>query len=168
MPPLSAHDLLAAWDLGQTRHPAERALELLAAAYPDVPPAALAELSLGDRTARLLRLRESTLGPQLSGLADCPSCGERVELEFDVQQVSISQPDSPSLFVVDEGHRVEFRLPNSHDLAVIRSAPDIATARRVLFERCVTAGVNLSSTPETLVDAVASAGRSPRLVTMVG
>jgi hypothetical protein len=156
MLPLSAHDLLAAWDMARPRDAVDRALGLLAAACHDDASTTLAELTLGDRNARLLSLREATFGSRLTGLADCPSCGERLELEFDVQQVRIGRPDTVRLFVDDDGNRVEFRLPNSLDLAAIRTAPDLATARHWLFERCITNGVVAADAYERLVDKVAA------------
>ena len=62
---LSAPELLSVWERGQAQPPVQRTLTLLAAACPGILPDALAELSIGQRDARLLTLREWTFGPQL-------------------------------------------------------------------------------------------------------
>jgi hypothetical protein len=155
--PLSTHDLLAAWDLGQPRNPVDRALVLLRAACPGTTPEALGELSIGERDARLLHLREITFGSQLSALAECPRCGERLELNVGSTELKLSPPAAAALSVDTAGYHVEFRLPNSADLAAAKGATDVSTARRRLFERCITNNVDVAELPEIVVDAVASA-----------
>lgn len=65
MSPLAAHGLLKVWEVGQDQHPLDRALTLLAAC-PELTRDELAALSVGQRDARLLTLRERTSGPALS------------------------------------------------------------------------------------------------------
>jgi hypothetical protein len=139
---LSAAELLGVWELGLAQSPLQRALTLLAAAAPDIPPEALSNLSIGERDARLLTLREWTFGPQLNGLTTCPGCNERLELTFEVSDVrartesSTAEPgDALSLCVAD--YEASFRLPNSLDLAAISVSQGIAASREFLFQRCV-------------------------------
>lgn len=142
---LSAFELLHVWERGLTQPPAQRALALLAAACPDTPLDALARLSIGQRDARLLMLREWVFGPQLVSLAVCPACGERLELTFNVADIRVSVEVEPveALSLSADGHEVRFRLPNSLDLVAIagHKAPvgdkDVAGARRLLLERCL-------------------------------
>ncbi len=75
---LLAFELLRVWEQGLTLTPVQRALALLAAACPDTSTDALAGLSIGQRDACLLTLREWAFGPQLISLATCPACNERV------------------------------------------------------------------------------------------
>ena len=89
---LSASQLLGVWERGVAQPPVQRALTLLAVACPDTAPGALAELSIGQRDARLLTLREWTFGPQLASLATCPGCGERLELAFNVSDIRLPSP----------------------------------------------------------------------------
>lgn len=84
---LSAAELLDAWELGLTQPSLQRALTLLAAATPDIRLESLYDLSIGERDARLLTLREHTFGPQLDSLTTCPGCNERLELTFDVSDI---------------------------------------------------------------------------------
>ena len=91
MRPLSAAMLLNVWERGRGEDGTGRALGLLAAACPDSARADLAQLPVGERDARLLTLREWIFGPRLAGLAACPACGERVEMDFEVEQIRVDQ-----------------------------------------------------------------------------
>src|SRR5687768_9162123 len=82
MRPLPASDIVRLWEEGQAQHPLDRALALLNAACPELTRAQLAALDVGERDARLLRLREWTVGPVLECYAGCPAC--RTQLEFRV------------------------------------------------------------------------------------
>ena len=93
---LSALELLDVWERGLAQPAARRTLTLLAAACPDTAPDALAKLSIGQRDARLLTLREWTFGPQLVSLASCPGCDERLELTFNVSDIQVATRSEPS------------------------------------------------------------------------
>jgi hypothetical protein len=137
---LSASELLDAWEQGLAQPPARRALTLLAAACPDTPADTLTELSVGQRDACLLTLREWTFGPQLAGLATCPGCGERLELSFGVADVRVnSETAAETLSLAVDGYQVRFRLPNSLDLATVAGHEDITAARQALLTQCVLA-----------------------------
>src|SRR5947207_8679703 len=122
MRPLTAQELLDAWERGLAEPPVQRALTLLAAACPEVPSEALARESVGRRDARLLTLRQWTFGPRLVSLADCPACGGRLETAFDVADVLVtdlgSAPPGP-LTLTAAGCALSFRLPDSLDLAAL-------------------------------------------------
>lgn len=147
MGPLSASQLLNIWEYGFAQPAWQRALSLLAAALPDSSPEGLASLPLGRRDAYLLSLRESLFGPHLTSLANCPACGERLELTFDVADILAEglpasnegpgggQEAALSLMVDDT--RVTFRLPNSLDLAEIAGLRTPQQARLRLLERCL-------------------------------
>ena len=89
---LSASELLGVWEHGLPQRPIERALTLLATTLPGTPLDDLARLSIGQRDAGLLSLREQNFGPQLVCLANCTSCGERLELSFTVADLRVA-PD---------------------------------------------------------------------------
>jgi uncharacterized protein (UPF0212 family) len=134
---LSASELLSLWERGLAQSPIERALTLLAAANPEAAPDDMARLSIGQRDAQLLTLREWMFGSQLVSLASCPGCGEQLELAFDVSDIRASQAhQGQALSASVAGYEVDVRLPNSLDLAAIagHSSPE---ARRLLFDRCV-------------------------------
>jgi hypothetical protein len=138
---LSTTELLELWEQGYGRAPVERALLLLEAACPEMPSEALARLSIGRRDRLLMELREQTFGPQLAGLATCPGCGERLEIELDMAAVRAAGPAAPpeELSIQEGSYALALRLPDSLDLAAIARAPGVADARRLLLERCMLA-----------------------------
>jgi hypothetical protein len=157
MPTLSAAVLLQIWEQCQRLHPADRAIRLLSARYPDLPPAELAELSLGQRDARLLDLRQETFGCELDSMADCPHCGERVEFALSTVDLKADQPPSSVANLADrDGRQLRFRPLNSYDLAAVATADTPEAGRRLLAQRCLTdsGGVELS---EELVTQLAAA-----------
>jgi hypothetical protein len=140
MDALSAADLLNIWQQGQTQSPVQQALWLLKTAYPDAPVEAVARLGIGKRDALLIQLRERLFGGEITGVAECPTCGERLELTFttaDIQALPAGGIDE-TLWIRTASGEAHFRLPNSLDqLAICRSA-DRAEARNVIIKRCLT------------------------------
>jgi hypothetical protein len=140
MQPFSTQNLLAAWELGWAQpHVIQRSLTLLSAAHPDVPPAAFADLTIGERDTLLLDLREQIFGSRMNALAVCPGCGQRLEFQFDTSDVRVGQEVSAkgeiSACVGD--YRITFRLPNSHDVTALAEVADVETGRHRLLERVV-------------------------------
>ncbi len=84
---LSAQELLLIWEVGLRQHPVDRALTILALALPEAPRAELLALSIGQRDAHLLAVREGTFGAQLAGFAECLACQERLEFVLDVADI---------------------------------------------------------------------------------
>jgi hypothetical protein len=133
---MDAEALLVCWEQGRWRHALDRALLLHAAAAPGEDPDALADRTLGERNAALLRLRQRLFGDELKSCVDCPECGER--LEFGLSAAALLAPfDAPRAANVAEisvaGRRL--RLPTTRDLANIAAEPDEANAARRLLER---------------------------------
>lgn len=168
MHPLSAAQWLDAWERGLAQDSIDRALTFLAAASPDTPRAALAELPIGVRDRLLLTLREWTLGSHVVGALQCPHCGERVELAFDLAEVRAPEPssraDTHSLRV--DGYAVTFRLPNSQDLRAVSLTADVTSAAGALLESCLVkveeahshpAGELPSNLVQAITDEMASA-----------
>lgn len=123
------------WELGQGRSLAHRALLLLAYATPESSWEELATLPVGERDDRLLTLREWTFGQALSSLATCPSCQERLELNFTLADIRVPSTREEHLLSVQiADYEVEFRLPNSADLESLAGVED---GRRHLLRRCV-------------------------------
>ncbi len=138
MQSLSAEKLLAVWETGRAQHPLDRALTLLAAATPGTGRDALAELTIGERDARLLQLRTLLLGQRAEGFAECPRCAERVEFPLDTGAFVQPQEVSESEREIEvDGTIVRFRLPNSRDLAAVVAAIDSTDALAALTERCL-------------------------------
>ncbi len=136
---LLAPELLRVWEQGFIQPLLQCGLTLLAAACPETSLDALAKLSIGQRDALLLRLREQTFGPQLTSLVICSNCGERLELNFKVADIlvepEIEAAETYSLNVAD--YEASFRLPNSLDLAALSKHTPPAAARQQLLQRCL-------------------------------
>jgi predicted RNA-binding Zn-ribbon protein involved in translation (DUF1610 family) len=158
MQPLSAGKILDVWEAGRQQHELDRALTLLAAALPGRSREELADLTLGERDARLLQLRTLVLGSTATGFAECPQCGERVE--FPIDTAALAQPKelatAPHQIEVD-GTRVRFRLPTSRDLAEVLAAPDASHGLRRLIERCVIENSSTDELPNETVEALSRA-----------
>lgn len=135
---LSVPGLLQVWERGLAQSPVQRALTFLAVACPEIPAKDLAELSIGQRDACLLTLREWAFGSQLVSVVDCPNCGDCLELNFNIADIRVASDTPPpsTLSLEMNDYVVRFRLPNSSDLAVITSQ-DPAIAQRKLLERCL-------------------------------
>lgn len=136
---LNDSDILSVWERGAASQPVYRALILLAFACSDVTPQGLAGLSIGRRDSLLLELREMTFGSKLSCLARCPGCGEQLDLAFDAAEIRAAAKEDASqeLSLQSSGFAVEFKLPNSLDLAAIGECRDVASARSILLYRCI-------------------------------
>jgi hypothetical protein len=125
--------------------PAEKALLLLRAAFPDVPPVALTSLTIGQRDLCLLKLRDSTFGTRLTAVAVCPECEERVELDFDSSDVADVNAQLPDFQAVEKknnefrlnlpGWELRFHVPTNADLISLSS--DTGQAQTKLLEACL-------------------------------
>jgi hypothetical protein len=167
---LSPERILAVWEAGRNQHELDRALTLLTAGSPGLGRDELADLSIGERDARLLRLRTLVLGPAAEGFAECPACAERVQFPFDT--AALAQPNqegSTTLEIERDGSRVRFRLPTSRDLAEAASAPDASHGLRRLIERCVSAQDACEDLPDAVVEAFSEAmmNADPRAETIL-
>ena len=104
----------------------------------------LARLPIGRRDALLLSLREQAFGPNFSGLAKCPGCGQQLETSFSSDDIRASsgastrgtEPDLDLSVCLDD-YAVHFRLPNTLDLMAICHLSDLSAATQVLLGRCL-------------------------------
>ena len=141
MQSLSAEKILALWETGQPQHALDRALTILAAATPGASRAALADLPIGERDTRLLKLRGLVFGARAEGFAECPNCAERVEFPLDTTTLEgrapSRPPDPPTRYETEtNGTTIRFHLPTSRDLAEAVTAADHEDALRLLVRRC--------------------------------
>jgi hypothetical protein len=135
----TAADLLNVWERGRSQSPVDRALSLLTLGHSETKPADLAELRIGERDARLLELRENVFGSGIAGRADCPACGQSIEINFTVSKIqTVPALEVPETCAAKFGeYEISFRLPNSYDQATLVPEEDVATQRRRLGQRCV-------------------------------
>jgi len=165
--PLTAAEVLAVWERGERQPPAEQALALLAAALPAKARGELADLSVGERDACLLALRERTLGSALRGRTECPTCGARLEFSVataDVYVAGDAPPPAPELALAAGGYDLRYRLPTTRDLAAVAaSCRTAAEGRQLLLARCLSGArrdgeaVAAAELPEAVVAALAAA-----------
>jgi hypothetical protein len=141
MRPLKAMELLAVWEHSLNRTVLERVLALLIAACPEIDSEAIAELSIGERDARLLQLREWMFGSHLVNTARCPRCTERVEWENRIADIRIQpsqRTSSPAEFTLNVAdYSLRFRLPTSMDIAAVMNASRGDSTPQDLLKRCI-------------------------------
>ncbi|MFN2467003.1 MAG: hypothetical protein ABR521_02550 [Gaiellaceae bacterium] len=155
---LSAAEILGVWERGRGRTLPERALELVVAGGHPEPPELL---SVGERDALLVELRELMFGPSLAAVGACPSCGELIEAELaagDLRDHGVgphprakcadgvgSDPTDEAsrareLELEVDGRGVRFRAATAGDLVEVGGATDVEEGRAILLQRCVLDG----------------------------
>jgi len=161
---LSDHEVLRTWETGLTQHPVDRALTILAAALPDTDRDRLASMSVGRRNGHLMDAREANFGSGVSGVAECPGCGELLEWALDLGEIRspLGAAEGGLNRLALEGYELLYRLPDSTDLAVVALGGDVAGGRTALLRRCVleaqreSVKIEPSSLPETVVFELAA------------
>jgi hypothetical protein len=135
---LNAAATLDLWERARRLDPVWRAVELAAASEPAVPVEEAAELPLGRRDARLLRVRGAAMGSAFDATAVCHACGERVEFVCDVEQLLEAEPQAMAPVPLEiAGFVVHWRPPASRDVDAAARARSLDVARELLLERCV-------------------------------
>ena len=137
---LNAVDMLNVWEQGLNRSLLQRTLVLLVAAFPEMNPDTIAELSIGSRDACLLLLRERLFGSRLVNNAVCPQCAERIEWEQEISDIVVETSDRPTAqqFSLErDDYRLCFRLPNSIDIAEVEDSSNAGVALQQLLSRCI-------------------------------
>ena len=141
---LTSEEILQFWDSGESSLlPVERSLMVLAATCPELTQEQLASLSLGERDAMLLSVREKTLGSTLRCYSECRECGGALEFAFTAdhfQKPSALPPAAPRTeYRIDvEGCEIFFRLPTSADLMDFTADMSLEAMRDRLLQRCIT------------------------------
>ena len=161
--PLSASELLNAWERGLGQPAPKRSLSLLGAACPHAEMEELARLKVGERDSMLLSLREWAFGTQLGVVAECSRCGERLEWSSAISDLRVrgEQQSDDDLAIESDGYRVKFRLPDSLDLDGLSDFTDVKEATRELLHRCIVSAelngdvISGSELPETVCSLVA-------------
>ena len=89
MRPPTALELLTVWENSIDQTSLQKTLNLLSIACPEIDIDSVAKLSIGDRDARLLLLREWLFGPRLINITDCPECSMRIEWDTDIKDIRL-------------------------------------------------------------------------------
>lgn len=144
---ISEADLLAMWEAGQNADRITRPAALLRAGGAGEAPE---RLPIGTRDRRLLALRQEWFGGRaFETVDDCPRCGTSVEATFDAPPPSPAKTIAP---VVVGDLEIDYRLPDTTDLAALAGCRDASTGRALLAARCT--GRELSD------DAIAALARA--------
>jgi len=137
----SAAAILQAWEDGRDASPGEQGLLLLAIARPELPAAARAGTSVGQRDAALLDLFERLFGATAPAVAHCPRCTQPLQADVPLAAIRVPAPaaerDHFSLTVGDR--TIAYRLPTAGDLAALGAAAtdgNPAAATSWLARRC--------------------------------
>jgi hypothetical protein len=160
---LSPEKLFQIWEAGLDRPPLARTVAMLRASgtvRTDGDPAAL---PIGVRDLELLSLREQAFGCEITGLAACLDCTERIEIRFHTNDVRLPSAVPPeSLSLESKGYVVRFHLPSSADLLSIDVVGDEGEDGRRILERCISeatfdgAPISTNALPESLQEAIAT------------
>lgn len=138
MRPLTTSELLEVWEKGLHQTLLEKTMCLLVKACSGDDPDQLGHLSIGDRDARLLQLREWTFGSQLHNMTKCPHCNEMVEWQSDTKNLYLQPPShnfSVRTFEIEkDAFHIRFRLPDSVDILKAISNKE---ATKTIIGNCV-------------------------------
>jgi hypothetical protein len=158
----TAGEALEAWERGSAQGQAERGLLLLGLVHAGTGLDALADLSIGQRDGDLLALREAMFGSRIEGCANCPACGETMEMSFSTTDLHIAAPSAPALEVRVGNSGASLRRVTSRDLLALKqSATD--DPKRTLLSRCVVAAeidgrpADAAALPAAVIEAASQA-----------
>ena len=153
---LSALELLNIWEQGRSQTLNRQGLLLLAASCPERSIDEIAKLSIGNRDALLLTLREKTFGQPLNGIATCPECAEQLDLTMKVADILIEKKigTNRELTTTIDNYEVKFRLPDSTDIAFLDNPIDVAAARQEIYDRCILSICDTSENKKISIDVL--------------
>ena len=122
MATLTAAVIVDMWEQGLALDAVQRPVALLAIANPDADFDTFARLSIGQRDAALLHLRERLFGATLTTMTHCDVCGEVIETSFATHDIAVEQPETAAadgLQMQADGYAVNYRPLNSYDLSAV-------------------------------------------------
>ena len=146
-----AEDFLLVREAGRGQDTAGRAVTLLVRADPGASAEALLRLPLGRRNAALLDLRERIFGAELEAFAECPHCGEALELTMNLDALRVRAPEAEADLELDG---VRFRLLDSSDVRAAASCASVEEARALLLERCIL-NAHATELPQSVIEEIA-------------
>jgi hypothetical protein len=142
---LNSATLFAAWERGLPQDPVQRALTLLAMAWPERSADEWASTIIGERDGYLLRLRDEVFGSEIEATTACATCGERLVLSFTTHSIKAAPPALPAkdgrFGLRINGYQIAYRLPTSADLIAVTENAE-GNGREILLKRCVDVSKN--------------------------
>lgn len=162
---LSTAELFAAWEQGLDQNLITRNLLILAKACEGASLNDLARLSIGERDARLLQLRQTVFGHKMHQTAACPACHEKTEWETYTSQLSVQQFDqsftAKTYTTHHQDYHITYRLANSLDLlSIIQKKLPPEEAQNTILTGCLLEvkkmepEVNVDNIPVSVLQAV--------------
>ena len=151
--------LLTLWEAALGQAAGTRGDALLRASPEGAPSAR----TLGERNARLLDLHSRLFGSELELLSQCPACHTVAQFSGNCDALAARMrglAEAPAHRLEALGHVVEFRLPDSADIASATSVEDTEEFVQLLLDRCVLActcegaDVAVRHLPGPVLDAV--------------
>lgn len=120
--------------------------------------------TLGERNARLMELHARWFGREVDLLSHCPACGTVAQFSGDCEALAAQMrpklDNAPSHRLDAYGHQIEFRLPDSTDIATASSDDNGEDFTQLLLDRCVLACtregnyVSVRQLPAPVLDAL--------------
>ena len=163
MQALSGERLLMAWDLGQNQHDLQRALTVLALAWPELNRQQLLQLPIAERDRLLLQLRALSFGPLLEAYARCTRCGDAMEFSIPIAAALAeldAQATSADITWQENDRCLRIRQANTADLLATLDAASTEDAEACLLARCVTIEPGCNIDDSRADESVASYMRS--------
>jgi hypothetical protein len=149
---MSSSETLALWERGARWRPLDRGL--LALSFTDLTAAErVADWPLGRRNLALLELHAAWFGPRLEAWTACPQCGERLEFELNVGDLTLPESDANQRVTVAVDEQM-FRIPTSRDLAQAARSGDERRAAIQLLELCRIGGGESSGWTDEFIEKV--------------
>ncbi|HEX7362540.1 MAG TPA: hypothetical protein VF283_18765 [Bryobacteraceae bacterium] len=112
----------------------------------------IADWPLGRRNRALLELHAAWFGSQIEAWAACPQCGEKVEFELNLRDLT-PQPEETQQTTAAVGGQT-FRLPTSRDLAQVATASDEREATIQLLKLCGIGGVEPGAWTDDIIEKI--------------
>ena len=155
--------LLTLWECALGQPASARTDALLKASFENIEPVR----TLGERNARLMELHARLFGSEIELLSHCPACHTVAQFSGNCDALAAQMwprlADAPPHRLEAQGHVIEFRLPDSADIA-IASADEGDEGdedfTQLLLGRCVLActregaDVPVRQLPEPVLDAL--------------
>ena len=152
--------LLALWERALGQPPWARDDALVHAAF----EGSASPRTLGVRNARLMELHARLFGREIELLSHCPACGTVAQFSGDCEALAAQMwprlDNAPPHRLEAQGHVIEFRLPDSADIAIASSDDNDEDFSRLLLDRCVLActresnNVPVRQLPAPVLDAL--------------
>lgn len=135
---LTTSELFGIWEQTLDQPILAKMLTLLKAASGEGTE--VAALTIGERDARLFRLREWLFGHRMYQTTICPACSEKIEWEArseDMQVQAIASP--PEIIELDkDGYEIQYRLVNSTDIInLVKNKIPPERSRAYLLHHCL-------------------------------